>query len=363
MYRRNMDKIVRLAEKFIRHESTVDNVDALHQVLEVAKAELSGFTIETFSHNNVTSILVYASPTRPKKFKVILNGHLDVTPGKPHQYEPIVKGNRLYGVGAMDMKSSVACLIQAFKNNARQVGYPLGLQLVTDEQQGGMDGTKYQIDQGISADFVIAGESTGLNIAHKAKGVLWQKVTTNGNSAHSAYPWKSHNPTWDMHEFLAQLKSQFPLPIHESWVTTVALSNIETNSATFNKTPDTCTVWLDIRYTSEKPEEILDKLKSLLPPNANIEVLADEPALQTSDVDLYVLLLKKATEEVTHRKVGLYGAQGSSDARHYARIGVSGVEFGPIGEGIGTDDEWVDTKSLQTYVDALDNFLKKAAEL
>lgn len=363
MYRRNMNSVVELAKKFIQIESVVGNTSALEQVLDIARTELDGFTVETFSRGTVSSILAYASSTRPEKFKVILNGHLDVTPGRPHQYKPATKGNRLYGVGAMDMKSSVACLIQVFKETARKVDYPLGLQLVTDEQQGGMDGTKYQIDQGVRADFVIAGESTQLNIAHKAKGVIWAKVTMSGHSAHSAYPWKSHNPTWDMHEFLGQLKQTFPLPSKEEWMTTVAVSNIETDSQTFNKTPSTCTVWLDIRYVDAAPSKILEQLEHLLPAKATLEILANEPALQTDEMNSYVQLLKKTTQKVAGKHGSLYGAQGSSDARHYARVGVSGVEFGPVGGGIGTDEEWVDRESLDTYRDILNEFLEKVSKL
>src|SRR5260221_12071297 len=156
--------------------SFAGNQEGLDEILQLILAILQDFTIEKFTTNGVTSVLVYNMQTRPKKFKVILNGHLDVIPGKAVQYQPQVKGDKLYGVGAMDMKANVACMIYTFKEVAKKVKYPIALQLVTDEQSGGMHGTKYQIEKGVRADFVISGETTNFEIVNNAKGALWLKV-------------------------------------------------------------------------------------------------------------------------------------------------------------------------------------------
>lgn len=68
-------------------------------------------------------------------------------PGKDEQYHARIEDDRLYGVGALDMKSNLVCLIMAFCEVVDHVGYPLGIQIVTDEEIGGFDGTLYQIEQ------------------------------------------------------------------------------------------------------------------------------------------------------------------------------------------------------------------------
>ncbi len=352
------DSTLALAKQLISYQSTVDRPDELHRVLELALAELDGFTVERFTDQGVESALVYAAPERPQVFEVILNGHLDVTPGTPEQYTPRTQGDRLYGVGAMDMKASIASLIHAFKAVARSLPYDIGLQLTTDEQQGGFHGTKYQIAQGVQANFVIAGESTALNIAHQAKGVIWAKITAKGSSAHSAYPWKSRNPVWDIHTLLDRVKARFPPPTAESQATTVAISNIETTSTTFNKTPDSCTAWLDIRYTAAVATTILDTLTMLVPNTARVEIIAHEPALYADPHSPYIVALSHAAA-TQGADATLYGAHGSSDARHYASTGSVCVEFGPTGDGIGTDTEWVSIASLEQYKRTLQEFLLK----
>ncbi|MEK7175486.1 MAG: hypothetical protein AAB693_01635, partial [Patescibacteria group bacterium] len=63
------------------------------------------------------------------------------------------------------------------------------------------------------------------------------------------------------------------------------------------------------------------------------------------------------TKQVTGNNVRLRGANGSSDVRHFARINCAGIEFGPVGGNIGSDQEWVDIPSLEKYYQTLIIFL------
>lgn len=352
-----LNKILPLAQKMIPIKSTSDNPVALEKVLDLALSRVKEYTIEKFENNGVKSALIYHSKNRPKKFKVILNGHLDVVPGKEFQYHPKIKRGRLYGVGSMDMKANAACLVLVFKEVAKMVNYPLGLQLVTDEEIGGFNGTKYQVDKGVRADFVIAGEPTNLNIVNKTKGILWLKISFKGKSAHGAYPWRGKNAIWGMNSFLNILQKKYPVPEQEQWITTINLSNIETNNKSFNKIPDDCTVWLDIRYVAEERDTIVKNIKMLLAKGFIMQTIIKEPAICLDENNQYIKKLQGVAEQITKKKPRLYGAQGSSDARHFVRVNCNGVEFGPVGGGIGSDREWVDIRSLEKYYLILRGFL------
>lgn len=352
-----LNKIVNLSKDLISIRSTSDNAAELDKILEIALSNLKDYTIERFENKGVKSTLIYNAQKRPSKFRIILNGHLDVIPGKDYQYLPKIEGDKLYGVGAMDMKASIACFITVFKEVADKVNYPLALQLVTDEEIGGFNGTKYQIENGIKADFVIAGESTGLNIANRAKGVLQAKISTKGKTAHGAYPWRGENAILKMNQFLDSLYKRYPIPAKQEWVTTVNLSKIETSNESFNKIPDDCEISLDIRYIPEEADTIVNTIKELLPKNFKMDIVEQEPAVETDEDNQYLKILQKAAEKVMNKRVLFYGAQGTSDARHFTRVGINGVEFGPVGENIGSDDECVSIKSLDQYYQILKNFL------
>lgn len=352
-----MDTIISLSKKLISCRSTKHNTEELEKILDIARSELSEFHTELFKHKSSLSALVYNTPKRPKKFTILLNAHLDVTPGKNTQYSPVIKNNKLYGVGALDMKANAACLILAFKAVAKKVNYPLALQLTTDEELGGFHGTKHQIEKGVRADFVIAGETTGLNIVTKAKGILWVEITFKGKTAHGAYPWKGENAIVKAQQYIADVLKKYPNPKKDTWQTTINVSSIKTSNETYNKIPDDCTVSFDIRYVPDDAKTIVPTLKKLLPKGTTMKVVVKEPFMQTKATNPFVKQLQKTTRSVQKGKGTFYGANGSSDARHFTPVGGHGVEFGAIGGGIGTDAEWIDITSLEKYYTIIEKFL------
>ncbi len=357
------DMLLELSKRFIEIRSDNNHPDQLDVVLDLAREKLKRFTIEEFVNNGYKSILVYNTENRPEKFKIILNGHLDVIPGKDEQYIPQIQGDQLYGVGSMDMKSNVACLIQAFCDMADRVTYPLGLQVVTDEQIGGFDGTKYQIDQGVKADFIVAGEASNFDIVNKAKGVAWLKFTATGESAHGAYPWRGDNAIVKMTDLVKTLQVTIPNPDEQKWITTLNISIISTNNTAYNKVPDQCSMVIDVRFIPEDAGTIIEKIKSILPEGITMEILANEPALNTDENLNYVQVLKQSTEKILNRSIQLRGAQGSSDARHYVHVQCPGVEFGPVGGNIASDNEWVSISSLDDYYKILVDFLSSVENI
>ena len=66
------------------------------------------------------SLLFYNNFPKSKKFKIILNAHLDVVPGNKNQFVPKVVGDRLYARGAYDMKSSAIVMMSVFKDIAKK---------------------------------------------------------------------------------------------------------------------------------------------------------------------------------------------------------------------------------------------------
>lgn len=349
--------ILGLTKELIEIDTSPSNRENLVIALNLVRKYLKGFTVEEFSMEGYKSILVYKGEKRPQKFGVILNCHLDIIPGNKSQYKPVEKGMRLYGVGSMDMKSNVACLISSFLDSVEKTKYPLGLQIVTDEEIGGFYGTKHQIDSGVKAKFVISGETTNFNIVNQAKGILWLKICSTGKTAHGAYPWKGNNAIWKMNSFLDNLIKLFPESETETSKSTLNLSSIGTTNSTYNKIPDNCVIKLDIRFAPGEDKEILKNIQTIIPKGFKIETIANESALNVNANNKYLKYLKNVTQVVLKNDVNFYCAHGSSDARHFARKGMPAVEFGPIGGGIGTDKEWIDIPSLHKYTRILNEFL------
>lgn len=352
-----INKIMGLSQKLIVVPSTNNSKKELEQVLKIAEEQLEGYTLERFKKDNCPSILVYNAKTRPKKFKVILNAHLDVVPGKKTDYKAVEKKGKLYGRGTYDMKATAAAEILVFKEVAKQVRYPLALQLVTDEETGGFNGTKYQIEKGVRADFVIAGEPTDLGVNNKAKGIVWVKIRTHGKTAHGAYVWNGDNAIWSMKKVLNSLEKSYGVPKREVWRTTVNLAKIETSNTTFNKVPDDCTISLDIRCIPEDKNTVIQKIRSLLPKDVKLEVLLNEPAQFTDEKNPFLQALCRTAEKITNKKIPIIVKHGGSDIRHFNQVGCDGVTFGPIGAGHHSDNEYVEVRSLYDYYNIIKDFL------
>jgi succinyl-diaminopimelate desuccinylase len=188
---------------------------------------------------------------------------------------------------------------------------------------------------------------------------LWVNVRAHGKSAHGAYPWKADNPVWRINRFLNELVEAFPTPKVQTSDTTVSVTNILTDNKAQNKMPTTCDVMLDIRYSPYANERdlVLSKLASLIGSNMKMQIVFEEPPMDTPADNLQVHKLQQAAGKHLNRKINLYCANGTSDVSHYGQIGCPGVEFGPVGQVGNTHNEYVEIQSLEQYYYILVDFL------
>ncbi|MFZ2206323.1 MAG: M20/M25/M40 family metallo-hydrolase [Microgenomates group bacterium] len=350
-------KIVDLTKKLISIESTDARKDKLQEVIDVCVKELEGYTIEKFNQNDRPSVLVYAGAVRPKQFDVIFNAHLDVVSAQKHQFDPQEKDGKLCGRGASDMKGGAAAQLLSFKEVAKNSTHAIGLQLVTDEEIGGYDGTFLQINAGVRTPFVIAGEPTDFGVGQKAKGVIWMNVKAKGVVAHGAYQWRGDSAILKMKKAIDAIEKEFPVLEKEAWRTTINIAKVETSNTTYNKVPDDCTMKLDIRFIPEDWKTIKPKIEKMFE-GLELEFLEFEPPQVTSETNPYFKQLLASIETVSAQKANVVLKHGASDVRHFSRVEGEGVEFGPIGAGLHSDEEWVDIKSLETYYTILKKFLE-----
>lgn len=351
------DKLIELAKELIAVPSVSGDVEKSVEILEVAKRTLSfDYPFTAFASNGIPSLLFSNRDKNTKEFKVILNAHLDVVPALDIQYKPHVTDGKLYGRGAYDMKAAAAVMIHVFKDIGKDLSYPLALQLTTDEEVGGFNGAKHQLDSGIKTEFFLTGESTSFKIVHETKGRMTVRIETKGRMSHAAYPWQGSNAIWQMYEVFDKVFKKYPVPQHETENTTVNLAKIHTSNGTINKVPDHCEAFLDIRFAPKEKDTIAETIKSLMPENVEFEVLRFTNPHVTKRESPFIQKLHKASEEVLQKELVIGMAHGGSDAAHYAEF-ADAVEFGPRGYGHHADEEWAETESLANYYKILKNFL------
>lgn len=107
------------------------------------------------------------------KKTIIFNGHIDTVPTKNLDWKvtdplsPKMIDNKIYGMGACDMKGGLTSFIFALKtiiDLGINIEGKIILESVVDEEFGGANGTLACIEKGYQGDFAIITEPTDMNI-------------------------------------------------------------------------------------------------------------------------------------------------------------------------------------------------------
>jgi succinyl-diaminopimelate desuccinylase len=361
-------ELIELTRQLVEIPSTGDNPAALKDAVNFLArivASHPGITIEGFERNGKTSFLAYRGHTRPTKFDILLNAHVDVVPGSPDQFKPVIKDGRLYGRGALDMKGTALVMTDVFCEFVSKVPYKLGLEIVSDEEVGGYDGARLHIDEGLRSSFVINGEYANHRntIYNAARGLCWAEIAFNGKEAHGGHPWKGDNAVVKAGSFAAAVLERYPIPDKETWTTTANISSLTTPNETHNKVPDYAILKVDFRFTQEDPafedeDNVRAFIASIDPDAELLNLSVFEPAVNVEELNPYVQGLGHALKRVTKAEPAFLGRPASSDGRHFALVNNDVVEFGLYGQNSHSDNEYVELDSFAEYHAAMRAFLK-----
>ena len=139
---------------------------------------------------------VFAATKGEASLTLLLNGHLDVVPADSPElwttppFEPARRDGRLYGRGAVDMKSGFAVgmlALRALRDVAPDLFAEkrLGFVAVLEEECTG-NGTLLSVrDHGIIAPEVLLLEPTDLGVMLGGVGVLWADILVTSDAGHA----------------------------------------------------------------------------------------------------------------------------------------------------------------------------------
>ncbi|MFC4410077.1 M20 family metallopeptidase [Chungangia koreensis] len=288
---------------------------------------------------------------------IIFNGHVDVVSGNEEQFIPVERDGKLYGRGAADMKAGVAAMMVAMKQlkdlNLRS---KVQLQIVSDEEIGGLNCSGYLADQGYRGDFVICSEPTQLGIGLQAKGVLRLDIEINGKPAHGSRPWEGVNAIEKAYyEYEKILELPFLKESSELYTSpSINLAKIQGGDA-YNKVPEKCVCSLDIRYLpTQTAEEVIAQIEGVVDGKVTA-VLIGNP-VKTEANSPYIELLSPVIQKNLEKEARLFGQHGSADTLFFANYGIPAIEFGPSGANWHGDEEYVIVESISQYTRILVDF-------
>ncbi len=350
--------------------------------LLATKLDALGFKVQIYTAERGKPNVVGRLAGVSKSWPVHLNGHLDVIPEVPSPqarfgpYSAALVSGRVYGRGTLDMKGGLTAGIAAVEAVLATLGKPRHGIIVSgtvDEQTGGDMGMAYLVSehpQTVMADWVLIPEPSSLRrIVLALKGILVLRITVKGASCFAGLPQQGINAIEGAAALLGELRERSLKftrvePLMEAYTpgagtATLNIATIEGGTA-HNVVPDTCSILVEYRFLpGETSASYVTEVETTAArfsadhPGLSVQVETMECSNPVSPPPRTELatLFSEAAEDVLGYRPRLAGAAGSSDLKHFARLGMPGLSYGPGGdERVGGYEEYIEVEELMQLV-------------
>ncbi|MBL4858287.1 MAG: succinyl-diaminopimelate desuccinylase [Erythrobacter sp.] len=288
-------------------------------------------------------------------------GHLDVVPPgggwTSGAFEPEQRGELLYGRGAVDMKGSIACMVDAIAKVPAEAG-TVGFIITGDEEGPALHGTRALIDfmreAGHQPDLCLVGEPTSVNrlgdmmkIGRRGSLNIW--LTVEGTQGHVAYPHLADNPIPELVAMLAELDA-LVLDQGNDWfqASNLEITDLEVGNPAHNVIPEAAKARISIRFNDEHSGASLsEKVVAIAEKHGGtaLPIISGEPFLtppgEFSDI------IARAVKAETGLDPEPSTTGGTSDAR-FLRAVCPVIEFGLVNATMHKRDEAVAIEDLST---------------
>ncbi|UNU41272.1 succinyl-diaminopimelate desuccinylase [Sphingopyxis sp. YF1] len=366
-----------LAKALIAAPSVTPATGAVFDVLEAALTPL-GFTVERFidgiePDGPVENLLAVRTGKNRKHFGFA--GHLDVVPPgvgwTGDAFAPEVRGDLLYGRGAVDMKGSIAAFVAAVAAMPADAG-TVSLIITGDEEGPAIFGTRALMEhmdaRGIRPDMIVVGEPTSVHrlgdmvkIGRRGSVNVWIDVP--GTQGHVAYPHLADNPIPKLVKILAEIDS-VSLDAGTDWFqpSNIEFTDIDVGNGATNVIPASARARLSIRFNDQHRGadlvQMIERIAQEVEPRAKILGKISGEAFLTPPGDLSGLVAA-AIEAETGVAPEMSTTGGTSDARFLHAL-CPVVEFGLTNATMHKLDEAVAVADLHTLAAIYRGILTRA---
>ncbi|MBA2936431.1 succinyl-diaminopimelate desuccinylase [Sphingomonas sp. CGMCC 1.13654] len=356
--------------------ASVTPADAGAQDVLTQALEAQGFTVHRFTsgeapHGPVENLVAIRGEGAPH---FAFAGHSDVVPAgegwTAGAFEPAIRGDLLYGRGAVDMKGAIAAFIAAAERVQGHTG-TLSLLITGDEEGPAIHGTRAIIEwmdaRGIRPDMVLVGEPTsdvrlGDTIKIGRRGSINAWIEVPGTQGHVAYPHLADNPVTRLVRILDRLQ-RWHLDDGNAWFqpSNLEVTDIEVASGATNIIPGTARARLNIRFNDEQQGAALEaeirRVTAEEAPLARVEAMISGEAFLTEPGALSSLV-SDAIRTVTGVEATYSTTGGTSDARFLSQIAPT-VEFGLPNATMHKLDEAAAVEDLRVLADVYEAVLRQ----
>jgi succinyl-diaminopimelate desuccinylase len=201
--------------------------------------------------------------SRPGRPLVLVVGHTDTVPPKPSDGPVRVEGDRLYGLGASDMKGGLAVMLELARavGDGRALAVDVGFVFYDKEEgpwaESGLGPVLAQASWLRRAALAFCLEPSDNQVQVGCLGTLHAKVSFVGKAAHSARPWQGVNAIHAAAPLLAALGARAPVDVDCAGhrFREVLSATLASGGATRNVIPERFTLNLNYRFAPGRSDE------------------------------------------------------------------------------------------------------------
>ena len=302
---------------------------------------------------------------------LLFTGHMDTSysgdeehlAGDGFKPKAIVRDGWVWGLGANNMKSGLASALIAIEALVKadirldgdiSFGAVVGeIEKTAIEEFQGIEysgygiGTRHLVTHGVTADFALLAEPTGMRIAVANMGCIWLRITVGGTVAHSALANRPDvvNAIAVMHDLqndVAEWARNYEAThVYMGERPNVTIAAIRGGAPwRLSRNPYSCSLYLDIRTV---PGQTVDAVKRDLrrvlrafaartgTPEPALHVYVSDPPTALDESLPVVQALGDAQREVTGERPASILRRPGADGVHLTAYGVRCVAFGPGG--------------------------------
>jgi len=302
-------------------------------------------------------------------------GHLDVVPpgegwsGDP--FEPQMRGDLLYGRGAVDMKGAIAAFVAAIDRVEQRQG-TISLIITGDEEGPAIHGTRALIERmaghGFKPDLCVVGEPTSVHrlgdtikIGRRGSLNVWIEVP--GTQGHVAYPHLADNPIPKLIRALAKIDA-IELDQGTDWFqpSNIEVTDLEVGNPATNVIPARAKARLSIRFNDlHRGDDLAERIRSIIfaeAPGAIVRPVVSGEAFFTAPGQLSNFV-SAAIQARTGLTPELSTSGGTSDARFLSKL-CPVVEFGLRNATMHKLDEAVSVADLEVLTAIYADIIRQA---
>lgn len=302
---------------------------------------------------------------------LLFTGHMDTSysgdeehlAGPGFKPKAVFQDGWMWGLGANNMKSGLAAAAVAIEAIVKA-----GIKLDGDISLGGVvgeiekapveefqgiefsgygAGSKHLVTHGVTADYALLVEPTGLRICTANMGAIWLRVTVAGTVAHSALANRPnvvnaialmHQLQTDIMKWAADYEERHHFMNEHANVTIACIRGGA--PWRLSRNPYECSLYLDIRTVpGQTVDAVKRELRAVLTrfaertgtPEPSIYCYVSDPPMLIDEKLPVVESLGKAQAEVMGERPASIIRRPGADAIHFTAYGVPCVVFGPGG--------------------------------